>query len=150
VNEVTAVSDQDLLESLAELIGLDPKHPSEKPFDICTIIEIARRTGHVLGILEVEQARRMLRLLRHSGELMSGHQPGRFDGTLLLFVATEGQSKALSPELWAAHVTGEIDVHGIACRHDDMTQPLPIAAIGRLLEQHLQVPKRQPLTGGIS
>jgi amino acid adenylation domain-containing protein/non-ribosomal peptide synthase protein (TIGR01720 family) len=139
MHELPVVSEQQAVEEIAELVGLDPKHLHSKPPDIATIIDTARQVGHVLGAFEVEQAERMLRLGRHYALLAPGYRPGKFHGDLLLFVATEDRLERFSPEMWATYITGSIAVHEIQCRHAHMTDPIPIATIGRLLERHLQV-----------
>jgi thioesterase domain-containing protein len=143
--ELPVINEQEAIEQMAELIGLDAKDLHGKPVDVATIIDTARRVGHVLGAFEVEQAERMLRLGRHYALLAPRYRPGNFHGNLLLFVATEGRLERFSPELWAPYITGSIAVHEIQCRHAHMTDPTPLAAIGRLLERHLQTLTTQPL-----
>jgi hypothetical protein len=63
-------------------------------------------------------------------------RPGRFEGGLLLFVATGEQAEISSHDASAARATGRIEAHGIDCQHREMTQPGPITAIGRLLNTH--------------
>ena len=52
-------------------------------------------------------------------------RPGRFEGDLLLFIATGEQAEISSHEAWAARATGRIEAHGIDCQHlrDDPTPP---------------------------
>jgi thioesterase domain-containing protein len=38
---------------------------------------------------------------------------------------------------WSPHITGHIEVHDIACTHEQMTQPTPLADICRTLDKHL-------------
>jgi FkbM family methyltransferase len=138
-NESPALDDQEVLRAIAEeLFGFDEsKDLDGRRLDISTLIETARRVEHPLGALELEQAERMLRLAKHNALLMAGFRPGRFEGDLLLFVATEG-TELPSPEAWVAYVAGRIETHAVRCRHLGMTDPIPITTIGRLLERRLQ------------
>lgn len=132
------MTEQEAIDEMAELVGLDPKNLQGKPFDIATILETARQVGHVLGEFEVDQAARMLRYGQHCARLAPDFRPRPFRGNLLLFVAADGRREIFSPELWEPYITGQINVHEIPCRHARMTEPISIALIGRLLERHLQ------------
>jgi len=138
--EAPIITEQEAIEEMAELIGLDPKHLQGKPLDIATILATARQVGHVLGEFEVDQAARMLRYGQHCARLAPDFRPRLFRGNLLLFVAADVRRESFFPELWEPYVTGRIEVHELPCRHAHMTDPIPIATIGRLLEQHLQAP----------
>jgi hypothetical protein len=61
----------------------------------------------------------------------------QFNGDLLLFTATQRESPPPT-ERWRPHVCGHIDIHPIACRHGQMTQPGPIAEVGRVLATELE------------
>lgn len=53
-----------------------------------------------------------------------------FDGDVQFFLATDGRnSDSPDPAAWRPHVTGQIDVHLVPCRHGAMTQPEPLAQI---------------------
>ena len=133
-------SDREILEFGAQLMGLDPEEPDGKPFNIAARLEVARREEHVLAGLEQEHIERILRLAVHHARLAQDFRPGRFEGDLLLFFAAESQTQPQLSETWAAYAAGRIEAHGIDCGHRDMTQPVHMTAIGRLLEQHLQTP----------
>ena len=139
--EPPIMNEQDLIDEMAELIGLDPKDLTGKPIDIATILATARKVGHVLGAFEDDQAARMLRYGQHCAQLAPEFRPNVFRGDLLLFVATDGLRDSFYPELWQPYITGRIKQHDIPCRHAHLTQPIPIGRIGRLLEQHLRALK---------
>jgi thioesterase domain-containing protein len=48
-----------------------------------------------------------------------------------------------SGQAWRSLVTGHIEIHKIACRHNAMTQPAPLADIGRVVAEHLEVINNQ-------
>jgi thioesterase domain-containing protein len=62
--------------------------------------------------------------------------PQRFDGDILLFVATQGDPKP-SPEIWRPYVGGQIKVHRVDCSHETMMDHVPAGAIGRILATEL-------------
>jgi hypothetical protein len=39
--------------------------------------------------------------------------------------------------VWGRHITGDIEVHDIACAHNEMTQPIPLADICRIFNKQL-------------
>ena len=67
-----------------------------------------------------------------------------FDGDAVFFRAT-ADKHAGSPraEEWRAHLTGDLELHDVACTHGAMTQPDPIAAIGRVLNAHIHSPAEE-------
>ncbi|WP_030176439.1 thioesterase domain-containing protein [Spirillospora albida] len=62
---------------------------------------------------------------------------GVFDGDAVCFTAAaesaEGADAALSPSLWAPHLTGAVREHPIDCLHDDMLAPAPLREIGAVV-----------------
>jgi nonribosomal peptide synthetase DhbF len=67
---------------------------------------------------------------------MMTFSPQRFDGNVMLFVASESQARP-PVENWKAYVGGEIKVHPIDCAHDNMMDPAPAEKIGTLLAGEL-------------
>ncbi|WP_089941954.1 alpha/beta fold hydrolase [Candidatus Entotheonella palauensis] len=136
MDEKKIPTDHEWLAEFAQQIGLELPAPDDEPLDLLTLVEAARQAGYVLPGLDRDQAERMLGVLKTNAQLSQQFRPDRFQGDLLLFAATQGQSS--SPEAWRAYVTGHVRVHEIDCKHADLTLPASIATIGRLLEQHLQ------------
>jgi thioesterase domain-containing protein len=64
------------------------------------------------------------------------HRTPLFDGDLLIFTAATDPSPA-GPAAWYGHVTGSVEAHPVACRHGDMLQSAPLAAIGPVLAGRL-------------
>jgi thioesterase domain-containing protein len=136
------VDEQVTLEEMALYIGLDLKQLELAVSDGRILAEIIGTetvgpVGHALEFIELEQVRRMARLVNRNARLMLGFQPDKFDGNLLFFSAVEERLENASPELWTPHLTGCIEVHGIQCRHSDMANPIYIAEIGRVLQRRL-------------
>jgi nonribosomal peptide synthetase DhbF len=132
------------IDEMADMVGLDPARLKGDASDLTLIIEAARSNGHILGSLEAEQVQRLLRVGVNHTRLVLGFKPGVFKGDLVLFLATEEGAKRTLPKLWVPHATGRIGVHAIQCRHSQIADPPFMAAIGRMLEQHLQQQATNP------
>jgi amino acid adenylation domain-containing protein len=129
------LQEPELIENFVVLLGLDPSELAGKPLDLSTLVELAKRKGHVIGLFDTQQIRRMLRIAMKNMSLLHSFASGRFEGDVLLFRASLDQPAFRCPERWAPHVSGQIKVHQIACRHADLTSPLPLSQVGRILEQ---------------
>ncbi|PON18479.1 hypothetical protein C2W62_07700 [Candidatus Entotheonella serta] len=106
--------------------------------DALTVFEAARRAGVVLPGFDALHYDRMLEVMQHDMRLSQDHRFNRFEGDMILFVATQGEVPPPPPETWAPYISGQIEVYNIACRHVEMTLPEPLKAIGQRLEQYLQ------------
>ncbi len=60
-----------------------------------------------------------------------------FDGDVLFFFAADRQARNSPTDEWAPYITGSIETHKIGCSHGEMTQPVPLAEIGRIVATHL-------------
>ncbi|GAB2962976.1 non-ribosomal peptide synthetase [Saccharothrix stipae] len=71
--------------------------------------------------------------------LMGEGTTARFDGDVLFFAATADKTDLSPvPAAWRVHVTGDVDVHAVGCRHGDLTRPGPLATVGAVLAAHLE------------
>lgn len=69
---------------------------------------------------------------------------GSFDGDLLYFQAMHDRpADTPAGQAWRSLVTGHIETHEIACRHNAMTQPAPLAYIGRVVAERLDIINNQ-------
>ena len=66
----------------------------------------------------------MLEIYKNNIRLAAPFVPERFDGDLLIFVATRDKSE---PPTDAWRLSGQIRVHQVASRHEGMTEPGPRA-----------------------
>ncbi|PYS22960.1 MAG: non-ribosomal peptide synthetase, partial [Acidobacteria bacterium] len=129
---------QEILRGLVKDLGRDP---GEDPLDVSTVLEFLRRDGAALSTLQEHHLRAMYEVARNNHLLASRFIPGQFIGDLLLFTATADRTgEEPVPEAWMPHVTGQIRIREIPCRHQLMTEPPSLARIGRALaielEQH--------------
>ncbi|MFC6011236.1 amino acid adenylation domain-containing protein [Nocardia lasii] len=70
--------------------------------------------------------------------LSHGYRPDLFDGDLLYFCATEGQTAFLDASMWRPYVTGHLTEHRVHTTHAQLTNPDVVARIGPILDHHLR------------
>lgn len=63
--------------------------------------------------------------------------PGVYEGRVVFFAAAHDQDDRFLAGDWRPYVNGEVEVHKIGCSHGAMTQPGPIATIGRIVARYL-------------
>ncbi len=63
--------------------------------------------------------------------------PGVFEGDLVHFAAEQDATSTLTPRLWLPHVGGQVERHRVACGHEEMTRPGPLADIGPVLARKM-------------
>jgi len=99
---------------------------------------VLREAGSPLAALTDEQLHAMSATFACNVALLNTVVTSGFDGDLLFFAATADKGAAAPrPQLWAPLVTGRIETHEIDCAHGEMTQPRPLAEIGRVLAARL-------------
>jgi len=127
---------QEILSALMKDLGRDP---GEDPLDVSTVMEFLRRDGDALSVLEEHHIWAMYEVARNNHLLASRFIPGQFRGDLLLFTATADRTgEEPPPDAWRPHITGEIRIHEIPCRHQLMTEPVSLARIGSVLAIELE------------
>jgi nonribosomal peptide synthetase DhbF len=111
------------------------------------MLETLRREGHLLSAIQEHDSAAITAAYRNNTRIMRMFSPKRFNGDMLLFVATRGKTGQLF-ESWTAHVAGRIDIAEIDCAHEDMMDPGPAAAIGRVLAAALDKQRSSLSTDG--
>ncbi|MDP9975253.1 thioesterase domain-containing protein, partial [Variovorax paradoxus] len=96
------------------------------------------RQNSILESLNKEKAERMQQVTRHNVSLLKDYTPKGYDGSLTLFVATHTRTRP-SADVWLPFIAGQVNVHEIACRHGEMTDPAPMAQIGKILNAGLSM-----------
>ncbi|MEV6432219.1 amino acid adenylation domain-containing protein [Nocardia sp. NPDC051463] len=115
---------------------------SQLPADLTieAAAELLHRQGGLFTALAPEHLvilhRDYIRLI----DLTRTHRPAIFDGDLIYFSSAadhtdDGPAPALA---WADHITGHITEHRISARHERMTDPDALRAIGLALAEHLR------------
>ncbi|MCX4092259.1 non-ribosomal peptide synthetase [Nocardia sp. alder85J] len=96
-------------------------------------------TGASLGSgLSADQLTRLHRGYVDGVRLSHGYRPGTFDGDLLYFSATRGQTESLDAGLWRPYVTGRLIEHPVDATHAQLTNSDVVTVIGPLLAAHLE------------
>ena len=77
----------------------------------------------------------IIRQFRAVPHLRKNFSPRLFHGDLLFFraILSAKESPGQSPEAWHPYIRGRIHVHDIACAHEKMMHPEPLAQIGPIL-----------------
>ncbi|UNZ21240.1 non-ribosomal peptide synthetase [Streptomyces sp. 891-h] len=102
-------------------------------------VEILRRGDSALADLVEHRLTSIISVYRNNSRLASGFERRSFDGDITLFAATENRtSPPPTAAHWQPYVTGTVTVHSIACEHQHMTRPGPLAEIGRTLKDLLE------------
>ncbi len=102
------------------------------------VVEILRASGSVLASLEEHHLAAFAEIFSNNARLQRSFHPVPYDGDLLFFTADLGRDEN-SPAvgLWEPHVRGAIENHHVASTHNNMTQPGPLAAVGRVVAGRL-------------
>ncbi|MFE7718054.1 amino acid adenylation domain-containing protein [Nocardia rhizosphaerihabitans] len=124
---------------LTEFGGLTAAElPAELTMEVAA--ELLHRQGGLFTALTpghlVTLHRDYTRLVDHTRD----HRPALFDGDLIYFSsAADDTDDGASPALaWHDHITGRITEHRIPVRHERMTDPDALRAIGLVLAEHFR------------
>jgi nonribosomal peptide synthetase DhbF len=134
--------EQEIIRTTLEDLGYDPANLGEAPLRLSTLKELLLRAGHVLSNLEDRHLSAMLEIYKNNVRLAATFVPERFDGDLLIFVATQAKTEP-STDAWRPYVRGQIRVHQVASPHGRMTEPGPLAEIGQVLAAELEKAGKQ-------
>ncbi|MFI6041103.1 amino acid adenylation domain-containing protein [Nocardia sp. NPDC051321] len=132
-------TEQDALAALLYMVGYDPAPllTEGRSLNRRQVVDILRGEGSALaGITEVTP-RAMIDNFANAVVLESEPRQVRVDGDLLFFTASRNPATKATYDLWQPYFAGGIENHDIDCEHKDMTQPGPIAEIGRILNDAL-------------
>ncbi|WP_157170895.1 non-ribosomal peptide synthetase, partial [Nocardia araoensis] len=102
--------------------------------------DLLHRQGGLFTALTPEHVEILYRDYNRLIDLTRGHRPALFDGDLLYFTAATGHpDDGSSPSLaWNAYITGTISEHHVPARHESMTDPEALRAIGLTLDKHFR------------
>jgi amino acid adenylation domain-containing protein/non-ribosomal peptide synthase protein (TIGR01720 family) len=131
------LNDQQIIKAGLEVLGYDLTTFEEESLELLTVQKILFPDGHFLSNFEERHLNSLLEIYKNNVHLACTFVPESLEGDLLIFVATQTESKPRT-DAWRTYVRGQIRIHPIACRHEQMTQPGPIAEIGPLLAMELE------------
>jgi enterobactin synthetase component F len=130
-------AEHELLALLLKLAGhpLDEVSPTLSRSEVAAII---RDQVELLAGFDEHHVDAFIETYAHNVTLTTTSPPGCFDGDVLYFRATRKKSAGgFDGDPWRSFIRGIIETHEIDCEHETMTQPGPIAQIGRILGTHL-------------
>jgi len=131
------LDEQEIIAAYLQQLGYDPAILGEEPLQLSTVKELLQREGRLPVDFEDRHLAAILEVCKNNVRLGGTFIPLLFSGDLLLFTATQSELAATT-ERWRPHVSGNIKIHPIACHHNHMTQPGPIAEVGRVLAIELE------------
>ncbi|WP_405583998.1 amino acid adenylation domain-containing protein [Streptomyces sp. NBC_01092] len=105
----------------------DDPHPTDDQIRTAFLEHHARGTD-----IPEENLRRLMAVMRHHTDIARVFTPGRFQGDLMLFVATA------EPNRWRPYVDGEVVVHEVPCGHEEMLTGEAARQIGTLTDRALR------------
>ncbi|MGH3916860.1 MAG: alpha/beta fold hydrolase, partial [Pseudonocardiaceae bacterium] len=145
------LGDQELLTLLLEVVGHTPVE-EDRPLNVSDVVAILRDGefyGGLVADMEERHATAFIEIYANNAALMPTSPVGCFEGDVLYFQAMHDRpADAPTGQAWRSAVTGHIEIHQIACGHNDMTQPAPLAHIGRVVAEHLEAINDQQQTLG--
>ncbi len=133
-----ARTEQGALATVLDFVGHHLDDPAVDPPDFAEVLEILRGKGNVLASFDKARVLAFGAVLANNRRITRNFQPPRFDGRLLLFVATAATQDvpallATASRAWQPYVGGGIEIQPLDCSHDELTQPGPLAEICRVL-----------------
>ncbi|MFF0746374.1 amino acid adenylation domain-containing protein [Streptomyces sp. NPDC004111] len=136
--ELPVPDEAEALESLLTMGGYGPESLEGKPLTTTNVIETLRREGSPLADLAPATIEALGEIYLHVNHLVRAYDHRVFDGDVLFFRATvDTIDDTLTPDTWTPYVGGRIDNTNVACSHKDMTHPVPIARIARVVADRL-------------
>ncbi|MBB1258527.1 non-ribosomal peptide synthetase [Streptomyces alkaliterrae] len=132
-----AADEESVLEMMLDFVGQDRSAAGEGPLDAARVVEVLRRGHSSMADLAERHVAAMSRVMVNNMRLAAEARPARWEGDMLFFAATVERGGDLHVEDWFPYVAGAVDVRQVDCRHSEMTNPEPLAAIGRVLAERL-------------
>jgi thioesterase domain-containing protein len=132
------MSEQKLMEELAPMLGLDQPALKGRRLDFKTVYEEAKKAGEIPPEFDERIARRNMEMLLHNSRLERKFRAGAYQGDILFFFADKKETGHRLPSAWTSYVSGKIDVHSVHCKHYEMTEPAPLKAIGKIVNERLR------------
>ncbi|MFJ5559455.1 amino acid adenylation domain-containing protein [Streptomyces sp. NPDC093250] len=125
--------EQSLYAWLLEGIGHHRSEFGDRDLTVQDIFETLRRDNSPLARMGERRMAAMVDLMSHHQTLKSQYAPGRYEGKMQLFVSESPLSdgeQANKVGLWKPVFDGPMDVHHLACTHDEMMGHGPLQEIG--------------------
>jgi nonribosomal peptide synthetase DhbF len=129
---------RDLLVHLVHKFIDDTEIIDDGSLTLTQALQLLRDRGVTLASSNENHLAAVIETWSNNSRLARDFTPRRFQGDLLLFVATIDQPEdAPIPDAWRPYADGTIEVHAISAKHDHMTRPGALAQIGPILATKL-------------
>ncbi|MFD3471226.1 amino acid adenylation domain-containing protein [Streptomyces sp. NPDC058682] len=132
-----------ILSVLLSLVGVDVSALAEgRPPTEEELWAALERQGGSSAFMERRHVSRLVHVVNNNVRLAAGWQPPRIAADVLAFVATpdpgaDAHLVGKAADGWRPFLDGRLESHQVACSHQEMTQPGPLAEIGRVLAERL-------------
>jgi thioesterase domain-containing protein/aryl carrier-like protein len=128
----------DRMRALVELFGGEAAE-GPAPMTPVRALAVLRAQSRAPAGMTQDHLVALIGILGNNLRLVNRFRPGIVDGDLLLFPATADPNRGTPPVAsWTPYVRGEIEVHGVACTHERMTDPESLARVGPVLSERLR------------
>lgn len=127
----------DALEAVLDVIGASPRDAAGARLDADQMRHRLRAPGSTLAAYDEALVDRLIDTALHTMRLYRGVRHARFDGDVVYLRAARRAADAPEWRAWQPHVSGRLLVTDIDSTHAGMSQPAPLAHVGRVLAHHL-------------
>jgi amino acid adenylation domain-containing protein len=104
--------------------GSVPEAAGQDPGLTDMVDRLRRENEHTLAGVSDEELVNYMRIRQNDARILSAHEPGMFDGDILLVVAAEDNPEGVSlAAMWQPYVSGEISESRLQCKHIEMRRP---------------------------
>ena len=136
--QADSMTEEKLMKEIVPMMGLDLGEAVEGPLDFAAVYAAAKRAGQIPPDFDERLTRRNMEMLLHNARLEQQFRAGQYDGDILFFFADKKDKDHRHPSGWQSYITGKLDIHTVHCKHYEMTEPAPLQAIGKVLNQRLK------------
>ncbi|MEV7795784.1 amino acid adenylation domain-containing protein [Streptomyces sp. NPDC087512] len=141
------VAEQAVLRALLHSIDYDVEGLNGRPLRQEEVIDILGRSDGVLQGIDERRIRGIIEVFFNNIGLRVNYTPGKYRGDMLFFTATRDRDPRVPEfDVWYEVLDGHVENHAIACGHQDMMQPEPLAEITAVIAQALR--KLNPTSEG--
>lgn len=128
----------DALEALLDVIGANAWAAPGQRLPVPAMKALLRQAGGTLSALDESVRDRMVDSAVHGMRLYRSARHAVFQGPLLYCRAAIRPSHAPAPQSWHPYVSGPLNLVDVDSNHNNMSQPAPLATVGRALASHLK------------
>ncbi|WP_327382477.1 amino acid adenylation domain-containing protein [Streptomyces sp. NBC_01207] len=141
-------TEQAILADLLRWVGYDRRYLGKGPLTHERVTQVLQRLGSAMASLEKRHIEAISKIYANNSTLFNEFVPERFAGDITLVVATLDKIDiSPTPETWKPFVDGEIVTREIDRKHTDLMKPGPLAEIGRILAERLEIIDARPEHG---